>query len=372
MPEKSHLNQGIRFYHNRENHRLKSLFEELFKLFQELIQITGGDVSESISWMTEIDKQYHLTNPDYGIADFIKDLEEKGFLKRNKPNAPLTPSSKMDASLRQSAFNFLFGKIRKNKSGRHNTKKEGLGSESTANFRPYEFGDSYTGIESTESLRNAYISHGIDQFKMEENDLVVQETLNQTNCSTVLMIDISHSMILYGEDRITPAKKVALALSQLIRQYYPKDSLDIIVFGDDAWEVELKDLPYLQVGPFHTNTIAGLELAIKLLQKRKNPNKNIMMITDGKPTCMKRGKEYYKNSFGLDPQIINRTLSVGSRCYKLGIDVTTFMVTSDPYLVDFVEQFSKIAHGKAFYTNLDGLGEEIFINYEKNRKKSKK
>ncbi len=371
MPSSKGIRPGIKFFYDPNAVRLKSLFEELFELFRELISMTGGDVDEAIAWLNELDRQYKITNSQYGISDFLKDLEDKGFLKRDGPKLPLKPSSKMDASIRQSAFDLIFGKIRKSGTGNHTTRVEGRGSDSLENTRAFEFGDAYHHIESTESIKNAFINHGIDDLRLDENDLIVKDSLHQSPCSTVMLIDISHSMILYGEDRITPAKKVALALAQFIKTKYPKDSLDFIVFGDDAWEIELKDLPYLQVGPFHTNTIAGLELAIKLLQKKKNSNKNIMMITDGKPTCMKRGKEYYKNSFGLDRQIINRTLSMGSRCNKLGIDVTTFMVASDPYLIEFVEEFSKVTKGKAFYSQLNELGNEVFINYEKNRKKSK-
>ena len=183
------------------------------------------------------------------------------------------------------------------------------------------------------------------------------------------MIDISHSMILYGEDRITPAKKVAMALSELITTRYPKDTLDIIVFGNDAWQIEIKDLPYLQVGPYHTNTVAGLELAMDILRRRKNSNKQIFMITDGKPTCIKKGKKYYKNSFGLDRKIIARTLNLAQRCRKLDIPVTTFMIARDPYLVDFVDKFTKANNGKAFYSSLQGLGELIFRDYKNNKRK---
>ncbi|MFN8331037.1 MAG: hypothetical protein U0T81_07445 [Saprospiraceae bacterium] len=347
------------------------LFDQLFELFKELLMMTGGSVDEAVQWLHELDRQYHLSRPDYGLADFLRDLEARGFITRSGPYQQLAPSSKMDADIRRSAFEDLFGKILRSGSGRHNTKKEGQGFDLSESARPYAFGDRFTDIQSADTLRNALIAQGIDDFSFTEKDLVIRDQIDQSLCSTVLMIDISHSMILYGEDRITPAKKVALALAQMIRQIYPKDSLDIIVFGDDAWAVELKDLPYLQVGPYHTNTIAGLELAYQLLLKRRGSNKNIMMITDGKPTCMKRGKEYYKNAFGLDRQIVNRTISAGKKCNKHGINITTFMVASDPYLISFVEEFSDKVHGKAFYTNLEGLGKQIFINYENNRKKKK-
>jgi len=172
---------------------------------------------------------------------------------------------------------------------------------------------------------------------------------------------------LYGEDRITPAKKVAMALAELITTRYPKDTLDIIVFGNDAWPIEIKDLPYLQVGPYHTNTVAGVQLAMDILRRRRNPNKQIFMITDGKPTCIKKGNDYYKNSFGLDRKIVSRTLNLATRCRKLNIPITTFMIARDPYLMKFVEQFTKANNGKAFYSSLKGLGEFIFRDYKNNR-----
>jgi uncharacterized protein with von Willebrand factor type A (vWA) domain len=204
---------------------------------------------------------------------------------------------------------------------------------------------------------------------LEEKDLEVMEREYRTQTSTVLMIDISHSMILYGEDRITPAKRVALALAELIRIKYPKDTLDVIVFGNDAWQIEVKDIPYLQVGPFHTNTVAGLELAMDLLRRRKNPNKQIFMITDGKPTCLKEGDSYYKNSMGLDRKIVNRTLALAVQCKKLKIPVTTFMVATDSWLQDFVNEFTEANGGKAFFTGLKGLGDLVFADFERNRNK---
>jgi uncharacterized protein with von Willebrand factor type A (vWA) domain len=202
-----------------------------------------------------------------------------------------------------------------------------------------------------------------------EDDLEVVENEVRTQTSTVLMIDISHSMILYGEDRITPAKKVAMALAELIKTRYPKDTLDIIVFGNDAWQIEIKDLPYLQVGPYHTNTVAGLELAMDLLRRRKNPNKQIFMITDGKPTCLKVGIKYYKNSFGIDSKILSETLKLAAQCRKLKIPVTTFMIASDPYLKEFVKEFTKVNNGNAYYSSLKGLGDLIFEDYKRNRTK---
>ena len=184
------------------------------------------------------------------------------------------------------------------------------------------------------------------------------------------MIDISHSMILYGEDRITPAKKTAMALAELITTRYPKDTLDIIVFGDDAWPIEIKDLPYLQVGPYHTNTVAGLQLALDLLRRKRNTNKQIFMITDGKPSCLReRDGRYYKNSFGLDPYITGKCYTMAAQARKLHVPITTFMIAQDAYLKQFVQQFTAANKGKAFYTGLKGLGEMIFEDYEQNRRR---
>ena len=224
-------------------------------------------------------------------------------------------------------------------------------------------------IDFVNSITNAQVNHGIDSFMMNEDDLVIRETDFKTQTSTVLMIDISHSMILYGEDRITPAKKVAMALSELITTKYPKDTLDIVVFGNDAWTVEIKDIPYLQVGPYHTNTVAGLELAMDILRRRKNPNKQIFMITDGKPTCLKVGRRYYKNSFGLDRKITSRCLNLAAQCKKLKLPITTFMIANDPYLQKFVNEFTETNNGKAFFATLDKLGSFIFRDFENGKNK---
>src|SRR4029453_8033680 len=159
----------------------------------------------------------------------------------------------------------------------------------------FQFGDMIEQIDFTTSIQNAQINHGIDNFQLQEDDLSIRETDFKSQTSTVLMIDISHSMILYGEDRITPAKKVAMALAELIKTKYPKDTLDIIVFGNDAWQIDIKELPSLKVGPNHTKTVAGLQLAQDILRRRKNQNKQIFMITDGKPSCLKEGAKYYMN-----------------------------------------------------------------------------
>lgn len=352
----------------------KSTYDKLLDLFKELLVHTSGDVSEALSWLTQIDKQYKLTTPEYGMGDFIDDLIKNGYIANNEPktNPGYAPTSKMETALRRQALDDIFDQLKKSKKGQHNTRVTGQGDEYTSEIRPYVFGDKLDNLAISETIKNAHINNGIDDFILTQDDLAIHETYFQSQTSTVLMIDISHSMILYGEDRITPAKKVAMALSELIITRYPKDTLDIIVFGDDAWPIEIKDLPYLQVGPYHTNTVAGLELAMDILKRRKSSNKQIMMITDGKPTCIKKGKKYYKNSFGLDRTIINRTLALAAKCRKLTIPITTFMIARDPYLVNFVDQFTATNGGKAFYSSLQGLGEFIFMDYKQSKQSGRK
>ncbi len=348
----------------------KSDFERLLKVFMQLLLITAGNVSETLQWLTEVDRQYKLTNDKYGIGDFIEDLKRNGYISEDGPNGDYKLNAKTEQGLRQSALEEIFGKLKKSKSGEHKTYHSGRGDEPTTDRRDYEFGDTMEQISMTDSLKNAQINHGIEEFLMTEDDLEVIESEFKAQTSTVLMIDISHSMILYGEDRITPAKKVAMALAELITKKYPKDTLDILVFGDDARQIEIKDLPYLQVGPFHTNTVAGLELAMDILRRRKNANKQIFMITDGKPTCIKQGIHYYKNSFGLDSKILNQTLNLASQLRKIKIPVTTFMIATDPYLKAFVRDFTKANNGNAYYSSLAGLGNLVFEDFKKNRRKN--
>jgi uncharacterized protein with von Willebrand factor type A (vWA) domain len=362
-------------------------FEKLFEIFQELITHTSGDVEEALDWLRELDKEYELTDDDYTIDDFIEDLKSKGYIREefdmdnpqggegeegeeNGGGGNLSITAKLERMLRQRALDQIFGKIKRSGSGNHKTGKSGKGDEHTGEFREYRFGDSLEHISMTESLKNAQVNHGLDNFSLSEADLVVEDTQHKAQMSTVLMIDISHSMILYGEDRITPAKKVAMALAELITTRYPKDTLDILVFGNDAWPIPIKDLPYLRVGPYHTNTVAGLQLAMDMLRRKRNTNKQIFMITDGKPSCLRLPNgDYYKNSVGLDEYIVEKCYAMAQQARKLHIPITTFMIAEDPYLMQFVREFTKANKGKAFYTGLKGLGEMIFEDYEQNRKR---
>lgn len=360
---------GYRFSKHIAEADSRTPFERLLKVFMELLVYTSGDVEEAFDWLKELDREYNITGDDYSIEDFRRELEEKGYLTPSA-DGQTGLSAKSEKLIRKNAMKEIFGRLNRSPAGHHRTAFLGKGDEQTPSKRPFQFGDSYESIDFMASMRNAQINHGIEQFTMTENDLEVVEHEHKSQMSTVLMIDISHSMILYGEDRITPAKKVAMALAELIITKFPKDTLDIVVFGNDAWEVSIRDLPYLQVGPYHTNTVAGLQLAMDLLRKKKVQNKQIFMITDGKPTCIKVEGEYYQNSFGHDPLIINKTVNLAIQCRKLRIPVTTFMIARDPYLQEFVKEFTEANGGKAFYSSLDGLGDFIFNDYQQNKRRN--
>jgi len=360
-------------FSNFSNEKI-SVFDKLLEIFKEILTYTSGDFDEAINWLRELDKEYSLTNDDYTIDDFINDLLNKGYISSeigvNSSKEFLKITSKMEKALRKFALKKIFGQIKKSKQGNHKSKFSSPNDNDLSHFKSFEYGDSFDKIIISESLKNMYTRTGSDELNLISDDIVVTNGAFKSQMSTVLMIDISHSMILYGEDRITPAKKVAMALAELITTRYPKDTLDIIVFGNEAKVVELKDLPYLKVGPFHTNTVAGIQLAMDILKRKKNNNKQILMITDGKPSCLKLSDgSFYKNSAGLDPKIINKCYNMAKQARKLKIPITTFMIARDSYLQHFVREFSKANGGKAFYTGLDNLGEMIFEDYNNNKKR---
>ncbi|MFN0202972.1 MAG: hypothetical protein ACKVTZ_15720, partial [Bacteroidia bacterium] len=223
---------GFRFTNYIPDEEGKTPFENLLKLFMELLTYTSGDVAEALSWLTELDKEHGLTDNQYGIGDFIEDLKKNGYLQENQEGTGgLEITAKAEQTIRQQSLEEIFGKLKRSQTGNHRTPHSGIGEEATSELRAFNFGDSVENIAFTESFRNAQINHGVEDFILTEQDLEIKEQELKTTCATVLMIDISHSMILYGEDRITPAKKVAMALSELIMRKYPKDSLDVIVFG---------------------------------------------------------------------------------------------------------------------------------------------
>ncbi|MEC8679059.1 MAG: hypothetical protein VXX71_01215, partial [Bacteroidota bacterium] len=214
-------------------------FDDLFKIYQQILLITSGDFNKTISVLTELDRKYNITPPDYGIGNFIEDLKKKGFIKENKSDGEIQITKKSEIEFRRSALDEIFGKLKKGHRGNHSTNFSGPSVDLDYSTKPYEYGDNIEKIAFNESIKNAQINHGIENFTMNENDLETFESDFKTQTSTVLLIDISHSMILYGEDRITPAKKVAMALSELIMKKYKKDTIDVAVFGNDAWKVKI-------------------------------------------------------------------------------------------------------------------------------------
>jgi Ca-activated chloride channel family protein len=348
-----------------QGQNLKKNFDQLFELFRKILLQTNGDVNEALNWMTALNNRYQYTE---GLGEFIEKLKEQGLIKEQDQIYILT--NKGNQTIRKSSFNEIFSNLQKRGFGSHSTPYDGKGYERLPETRPYAFGDAVDQIEPTRSIGNAIRRSGLDHLKLTEDDLEVFETEHLTTCATVLLIDISHSMVLYGEDRITPAKNVALALSEFIMQKYDKDSIHVVTFGDDASEIKVSDLPYISAGPYHTNTKAALQLSRQILNKKKHENKQIFMITDGKPSCIWEGLKLYKNPFGLDRKIVNQTLKEAVLCRKQKIEITTFMVARDPYLQGFVKDLSEANRGRAYFSDLKNLGEYIFMDFIKNRRKS--
>ncbi len=342
-------------------------FDDLLNIFNRLLLQFSGDIDETLKWMQELNDRYGLFQMGMDFDDFIDRLEEEGYVKRNPDSYSLT--SKGNQQIRKDSLKHIFSSLKPDIYGDHLIQNPGRDFEKSNETRPYEFGDNFTNLDVTSSLNNALRNHGIDDFGFDEKDLVSYETENAVTCATVLLVDISHSMILYGEDRITPAKQVALALSELIMKQLPRDKLNVCVFGDKAKEISVGDLPFLTEGPFHTNTKAGLRLARDILKRGKTTNKQIFMITDGKPSAIFHRGKLYKNSWGLDPLIVNQTLNEAAACKKDRIVISTFMIARDPYLQNFIEELTNVNQGKAFFASLKNLSEYVFVDYIRNRKR---
>jgi Ca-activated chloride channel homolog len=327
------------------------------------------------------------------LDELVQKLIDEGYLALNQ--APQMPGSnevmpgtgKIDeaAAAQQVEFNLtqkgidflgyrtlrhLLSAIGRSNFGSHDTPHLATGVEADAASKTYEFGDSLN-LDIPETLKNSLKRNGMKlPLELDYKDLMVHQAEYRSSCATVVMLDISHSMILYGEDRFTPAKKVALALSHLIRTHYPGDSLRVVTFGDRAQEIPMRELPQAQVGPYHTNTAEGLKVARRLLRAQKKDMKQIVMITDGKPSAitMPDGR-VYKNPAGLDPHVIRETMREVAACRKNGILINTFMLARDPALVHFVSQVCEMARGKAYFTNTMTLGQYVMRDFLKRRTK---
>jgi len=265
----------------------------------------------------------------------------------------------------------LLGSLGKSSFGRHDTRHFATGVETSGASKQYEFGDTIN-LDTTATLNSAIAREGIAlPLNLEYSDLHVHQCEYQSSCATVVMLDCSHSMILYGEDRFTPAKKVAMALSHLIRTQYPGDSLNLVLFHDSAEEMPLSQLPRVQVGPHYTNTREGLRVAQQILSRQRKDMKQIVMITDGKPSALTLPDgRIYKNAFGLDPLVVSETLEEVARCKRSNIMINTFMLASDFGLVQFVQKVTAMCRGKAYFTTPDTLGEYLLMDYMSRKMKT--
>ena len=336
-----------------------------------------------------------LQNPDLSqnaelrdlIEQIIQRMEAEGYISQPNQTAQVTPPptqtpggqvgepqphTEARFEITDKALDFLgfktlkdlLASLGKSSFGRHDTRDLATGVESGGTSKPYEFGDTLN-MDISGTLFNAAQRNGASiPIELDYPDLLVHQCEYQSSCATVLLLDCSHSMILYGEDRFTPAKRVALALSHLIRTQYPGDSLHCVLFHDSAEEIPLGKLARVQVGPYHTNTREGLRLAQRILSRQKKDMRQIIMITDGKPSALTlEDGRIYKNAFGLDPLVVTQTLEEVAKCKRAGILINTFMLASDYSLVHFVQKITELCRGKAYFTTPYTLGQYLLMDY---------
>ena len=328
------------------------------ELFQQLMMILNADVEEAFAQFDGLSEKFRQ-QLGFDAQDFEKRLREQKIISGKPGERKLT--ARGNQQVRASALEKVFGKLKSGGVGDHPLPQPGTLGDLNGAARPWQSGDASEDIAYTDSWLN-HLRAGRDE--LHHDDLVTRERDASTGAATVMLIDVSHSMTLYGEDRITPAKQVALAYAELLQRRFPRDTLNILLFGDDVREVTVADLPGISNGPFHTNTCEALRRAAEILIKKHQPNKRVVMITDGKPTALFQGigrnrQLMINSSYGLDPQIVTATLNQAARFPRLKIDLTVFMVASDPYLERFVAQLSEVSRGRAFRADLGSLGEQV-------------
>ncbi len=324
---------------------------------------------------------------DQLIEQLIERMQQEDYISVDQPHDPSRssvggqtgPAQQAKFEITDKSLDFLgyktlrdlMGSLGKSNFGRHDTRDLATGIETSGASRLYEFGDTLN-LDITATLSSAIQREGLKlPLNIEYSDLQVHQCEYQSSCATVLMLDCSHSMILYGEDRFTPAKKVAMALSHLIRTQYPGDSLSLILFHDSAEEVPLSQLARVQVGPYYTNTREGLRMAQRVLQRQRKDMKQIVMITDGKPSALTlEDGRIYKNAFGLDPLVVSQTLEEVSKCKRAGVMINTFMLASDYGLVQFVQKVTEMCKGKAYFTTPYTLGQYLLMDYMSRKTKT--
>ncbi|MGA7686513.1 MAG: VWA domain-containing protein [Terriglobales bacterium] len=342
--------------------------EEMRDRLQQMAM--NGEMEELVEKLIE-----RMQQEDYISIDQPHDPSQRssvgGQLGENHQQAKFEITDKSLDFLGFKALRDLLGSLGKSSFGRHDTRDMATGIEASGASKPYEFGDTLN-LDITATLSNAIQREGLEfPLNIEYRDLQVHQCEYQSSCATVLMLDCSHSMILYGEDRFTPAKKVAMALSQLIRTQYPGDSLSLVLFHDSAEEVPLSQLARVKVGPYYTNTREGLRMAQRLLQRQRKDMKQIVMITDGKPSALTlEDGRIYKNAFGLDPLVVSQTLEEVSKCKRAGVLINTFMLASDYGLVQFVQKVTQMCRGKAYFTTPYTLGQYLLMDYMSRKTKT--
>jgi Ca-activated chloride channel family protein len=342
--------------------------EEMRDRLQEM-QMNGG-LEEIIEKLIERMQQEDYISVDQP-HDPAKQSSVGGQVGDAQPQARFEITDKSLDFLGFKALRDLLGSLGKSSFGRHDTRDMATGIEASGASKQYEFGDTLN-LDITATLSSAIQREGLGlPLNLEYHDLQVHQCEYQSSCATVLMLDCSHSMILYGEDRFTPAKKVAMALSQLIRTQYPGDSLSLVLFHDSAEEVPLSQLARVKVGPYYTNTREGLRLAQRILQRQRKDMKQIVMITDGKPSALTlEDGRIYKNAFGLDPLVVSQTLEEVSKCKRAGVLINTFMLASDYGLVQFVQKVTEMCRGKAYFTTPYTLGQYLLMDYMSRKTKT--
>jgi len=350
--------------------------------------LMNGDVLDE-QMREQLQKMQMEGTLDELIEQLIERMQQEDYISIDQPHDPSQRSSvggqvgegqpQVKFEITDKSLDFLgfktlrdlMGSLGKSSFGRHDTRDMATGVEANGASRVYEFGDTLN-LDITATLSSAIQREGMNlPLNIEYSDLHVHQCEYQSSCATVLMLDCSHSMILYGEDRFTPAKKVAMALSHLIRTQYPGDSLSLILFHDSAEEVPLSQLARVKVGPYYTNTREGLRLAQRILQRQRKDMKQIVMITDGKPSALTlEDGRIYKNAFGLDPLVVSQTLEEVSKCKRAGVMINTFMLASDYGLVQFVQKVTEMCRGKAYFTTPYTLGQYLLMDYMSRKTKT--
>jgi Ca-activated chloride channel family protein len=379
---------------------LDSGFQNPYAEFQDLDQ-TMDDLREALrraleqgdafdeSMQQKIDQMAADGRLDELIDKLISRMESENYISTESSENPGTfsesagqtggPQTEARFEVTDKSLDFLgyktlrdlLGSLGKANLGRHDTRHYATGVETSGGSQPYQFGDTLN-LDAAATLKSAIAREGLTlPLNMEYCDLQVHQSEYQSSCATVVMLDCSHSMILYGEDRFTPAKRVAMALAHLVRTQYPGDTLSLVLFHDSAEELPISQLARVKVGPYYTNTRAGLQLAQRILQRQRKDMKQIVMITDGKPSALTLPDgRIYKNAFGLDPLVVSETLEEVARCKRQNILINTFMLASDFGLVQFVQKVTQMCKGKAYFTTPDTLGEYLLMDYMQRRMKT--